>query len=138
MTTTVFPSIFFEDARRGIEFLTAVGFTIAAAHWSPADATVLDHAELTWLGAGAVMCGSAAREDVGDYKRRVGAGSVYCVVPTDAAVDEVHANALAAGATTLIAPEEKDYGGRSASVCDPEGNQWSFGSYAGAGDDAVQ
>ena len=31
-----------------------------------------------------------------------------------------------------MAPSDQDYGGRSASVADPEGNQYSIGSYAGA------
>jgi uncharacterized glyoxalase superfamily protein PhnB len=26
-------------------------------------------------------------------------------------------------------PRDEDYGGRSATVADPEGNLWSFGSY---------
>jgi uncharacterized glyoxalase superfamily protein PhnB len=133
MTTTVFPTISFADPRKGLEFLTAVGFTVTAAYWSSDDPTVLDHAELSWPGGGAVMCGSAAREATDDYERRVGAASIYCVVAADSDVDEVHAKALAAGATTLKAPEDQDYGGRSASVRDPEGNQWSFGSYAGQG-----
>ncbi len=133
MTTTVFPTISFADPRKGLDFLIAVGFTVTAAHWSTADPSVLEHAELSWPGGGAVMCGSAAREATGSYERRVGAASSYCVVAADAAVDEVHAKALAAGATTLMPPEDQDYGGRSVSVRDPEGNQWSFGSYAGAG-----
>ncbi len=133
MTTTIFPGISFADPHRGLDFLTAVGFTVTAAHWSADDPTLLEHAELSWPGGGAVMCGSAAREAKGEYERRAGAASIYCVVATDAAVDEVHAKALAAGATTLLPPEDQDYGGRSVSVRDPEGNQWSFGSYAGQG-----
>jgi uncharacterized glyoxalase superfamily protein PhnB len=54
------------------------------------------------------------------------------VVATDADVDDVYARALAAGATEALAPADQDYGGRSATVRDAEGNQWSFGSYAGA------
>ena len=45
-------------------------------------------------------------------------------------VDAVRDRALAAG---IAAPEveERDYGSRELAVRDPEGNQWSFGTYAG-------
>ena len=131
MTTTIFPAIAFADPRSGLEFLTAIGFTTTVAFWSSDDPSLLEHAELSWPGGGAVMCGSSARESTDGYERRAGVASIYCVVPTDAAVDEVHAKALAAGATTLKPPADQDYGGRNASVRDAEGNQWSFGSYAG-------
>ncbi len=39
--------------------------------------------------------------------------------------------ALAAGATSTVAPQDEDYGGRNCAVRDAEGNQWSFGSYPG-------
>ncbi len=133
MTTTVFPTMSFTDARAGVAFLQAIGFTAVELYWSDADPAQLDHGEFSWPGGGAVMCGSAAREAVGAYERRAGAASIYCVVTPDAAVDEVYAKALAAGGTALLSPADQDYGGRSASVRDPEGNQWSFGSYAGQG-----
>jgi uncharacterized glyoxalase superfamily protein PhnB len=133
MTTTVFPAISFADPRRALEFLTAIGFSPQVVHWSADDPNLLEHAELSWPGGGAVMCGSASRETPDEYERRAGVSSLYCVVPTDAAVDHVHAAALAAGASTLIDPKDQDFGGRSATVRDSEGNQWSFGSYAGQG-----
>ena len=39
--------------------------------------------------------------------------------------------ALAAGGTSVQAPMDPDYGGRTCTVRDAEGNQWSFGSYPG-------
>ena len=39
--------------------------------------------------------------------------------------------ALAAGASVLHEPEDQDYGGRTATVRDPEGNVWSMGTYPG-------
>ncbi|MGH3448870.1 MAG: VOC family protein [Nocardioidaceae bacterium] len=47
-------------------------------------------------------------------------------------VDAVFAQALAAGATAVREPTDQDYGGRNCVLRDPEGNQWSFGSYHGA------
>ena len=49
------------------------------------------------------------------------------VIVTD--VDAHHARALAAGAVIVMAPEDKDYGGRGYGCRDPEGNLWSFGSH---------
>jgi uncharacterized glyoxalase superfamily protein PhnB len=57
-----------------------------------------------------------------------GKASAYCVT-TDP--DAVYERALAAGVTVLREIRDEDYGGRGFSVLDPEGNQWSFGSYPG-------
>lgn len=133
MTTTVFPTVSLADPRAGVAFLQAIGFTAVALYWSDSEPDMLDHGEFSWPGGGGLMCGSASRQAAGGYERRVGAASVYCVVAEDAQVDATYEKALAAGATALQPPEDQDYGGRSASVRDAEGNQWSFGSYAGAG-----
>lgn len=61
----------------------------------------------------------------------VGHAKCYLVVETDAEVDEVFHRALAAHGTALAEPTDQDYGGRSATIADPEGNQWSVGSYSG-------
>jgi len=43
--------------------------------------------------------------------------------------DEVYARALAAGATSLEAPEDLHYGDRRATIRDPEGNVWQIGTH---------
>jgi uncharacterized glyoxalase superfamily protein PhnB len=45
--------------------------------------------------------------------------------------DAVHARAVAAGAEITAALHETDYGSRDFAARDPEGNRWSFGTYAG-------
>ena len=132
MTTTVFTLISYRDARAGLAFLRAIGFSEVAAYWSEGDPDRLDHAELAWPGGGAVMCGSADRPSEGDYQRWGGAASLYCVLGADEAVDATYRRAIEAGATSLQEPTNQDYGGRSASVRDAEGNQFSVGSYPGA------
>ena len=52
-------------------------------------------------------------------------GSLYVWIPN---VDEVYAAALAAGATSLSAPEDKPYGHRNAGVADANGITWWLGS----------
>lgn len=130
MSRQLFHSLQFTDPDVAMEFLRAVGFTEAAVYRDDAGAVV--HAQYHWRETGGVMFGSvnADREETG-YVRSAGTGQCYCVVGTDAEVDRVHDAALAAGATSVVAPNDPDYGGRGCTVRDAEGNQWSFGSYAG-------
>ena len=132
---TLFPSLQFHDADRGMEFLRAVGFTEGVVHRDESGAVV--HAVYHWRDTGGVMFGSVTRQDdvsspdTGGWVRSAGQAQCYCVVDSDQQVDEVHAAALAVGATSIHAPENPDYGGRGCAVRDVEGNQWSFGTYRG-------
>lgn len=134
-TTTLFTTLTFADPQRAMAFLEAVGFVRRALHTDPADDRVVVHAQYAWGDAGGIMFGSPRSERSeaaeGDYLDRVGVGSAYCVVPTDADVDDVYARALAAGAAPVQEPVSPDYGGRTCTVRDVEGNQWTFGSYPG-------
>ena len=128
-------SLPFDDADAAMEFLRAVGFREAAVHRDDSGAVV--HAEYLWRDTGGVMFGSAVRArgetaEGTDWVRSSGHGQCYCVVETDEDVDRVHAAALSAGATSVQEPNDPDYGGRTCTVRDAEGNQWSFGSYPGA------
>ena len=67
------------------------------------------------------------RENV-NWRLEPGSGSAYVVT---ADIDALHARAAAAGAEILEGPVERDYGSRDVVVRDPEGNLWSFGTYAG-------
>jgi uncharacterized glyoxalase superfamily protein PhnB len=128
---TLFHSLQFEDVDRAIVFLRAVGFTEAACFRDDSGAVV--HAQYDWRDTGGVMFGSVTRDEDPDtgWARSAGHGQCYCVVESDERVDEVHAAAVAAGATSIRTPENPDYGGRTCAVRDAEGNQWSFGSYGG-------
>ncbi len=46
--------------------------------------------------------------------------------------DERLARVQAAGLDVVVPIEDTDYGSRSFSAQDPEGNVWTFGTYAGA------
>jgi len=129
MTTTLFSALAFADVERGIAFLEALGFVEKAVYRDPDHPEVVLHAQFDWRDAGGVMFGSSKAED--PHKAGAGQARCYLVVDTDAAVDEVHARALAAGGTSLRDPVDMDYGGRGSTVLDPEGNQWSIGSYPG-------
>ncbi len=127
---TVFHSLSYVDAPAAVEFLTAVGFVARGVYTDPDDATKVLHAQLAWPPGGGVMLGSARPRD-DSWVDAVGHGQCYCVTESDEEVDAVFARAMAAGATAVRKPEDQDYGGRGCTVRDPEGNQWSFGSYRG-------
>lgn len=117
-------SLTFRDAGKMIDWLTAIGFTEHAIHRTEADPTVVAHAEMLWPYGGGIMFGTHG--DNAEWPATPGAAAAYLITDDP---DGAHARALAAGGTSLHAPREEDYGGRTAAVADPEGNLWSFGSY---------
>ncbi len=120
----VIPTLRYRDAASAISFLVdGLGFRLTARY--PEDGAQVDHAELV-RGDGMVMLGSAG---AGELETPVGGSSVYLVVDTDEEVDRLHGLAVAAGATSIMAPRDEEYGGRGASVRDTDGNTWSVGSY---------
>jgi len=64
----------------------------------------------------------------GEFSPQPGTTAAY-VVTSD--VDAVLARARAAGLEVPGGVQERDYGSRELALRDPEGNQWSFGTYPG-------
>jgi uncharacterized glyoxalase superfamily protein PhnB len=56
-------------------------------------------------------------------------GGLYLWLPDSEDVDRWHARAVSAGGTEVIAPEDTEWGTRRARVLDPEGHEWSVGTY---------
>src|SRR3712207_1606575 len=70
-----------------------------------------------------------------DYRRPplVGASTgsgLYLVLDDPAEVDDRFARGTAAGGTAVIPPEDTEWGTRRARLLDPQGGEWSFGTYA--------
>ncbi|MEV0331873.1 VOC family protein [Nocardia sp. NPDC050717] len=127
--TTIWPCLAFDDARAMVEFLTnAFGFEQVALYAREDDASVVEHGELRWPGGGGIMFGSTGRDDSPFGTRPAGAVSLYLVTTEP---DALHDRAIAAGATLIRGLRDEDYGSRGFTVADPEGNLWSFGTYAG-------
>jgi uncharacterized glyoxalase superfamily protein PhnB len=123
----VWPSLRARDARALIRFLIdAFGFEEVVVY---GDGDRVDHAQLSWPPGGGIMLGSAPEARSGD-DRRLEPGTFGCYVVTDEP-DALFARATAAGATVLRELNDTDYGSRDFAVRDPEGNQWSFGTYRG-------
>jgi uncharacterized glyoxalase superfamily protein PhnB len=75
---------------------------------------------------------------VGDSKVMVGGGGPVKESMPQALhvyvrdVDNVHARAVAAGATELMPPGDREYGDRDSALTDPYGNHWYIGTHGGA------
>ena len=127
--TAVWPVLTYRDAGAAIAFLRdAFGFTERAAYAREDDPSIIEHAEMAWPLGGGVMFGTAGKDDGPFGSRAPGNDCVY-VVCEDA--DALFERATAAGAEVVMGLKDEDYGSRGFTVRDPEGNLWSFGTYAG-------
>jgi uncharacterized glyoxalase superfamily protein PhnB len=127
--TLIWPVLTYRDAAAAVTFLTdAFGFERGGIYTRDDDPSVVEHAELRWPGGGGVMFGTAGKDD-GPFGSRVpGNDSVYVVCEDP---DALFARAAAGGAEVVRGLADEDYGSRGFTVRDPEGNLWSFGTYAG-------
>lgn len=124
------PSLFaylsYRDAPAGLAFLAELGFEAVSRQDAPGGEVL--HSEVR-RGAAVLMVATAdADYQVPAVRGRSTGGGLYLLVGDDE-VDALHARAVAAGATSLIAPEATEWGSRRARVVDPEGHELSFGSY---------
>ncbi|MER5932239.1 VOC family protein [Streptomyces sp. NPDC002054] len=126
-TPSISPTLTYRDATAAIKLLTeAFGFTRVAVYEGD-DGTVM-HAELSY-GNGMVMLGSRGTGSKFDQAMgpEPGPTGVYVVVED---VDGHHRRAVEHGVEILMEPTDQDYGSRDYMARDPEGNIWSFGTYA--------
>jgi uncharacterized glyoxalase superfamily protein PhnB len=124
----VWPTFRAADARALIRFLVeAFGFQETVVY---GEGDHVDHAELAWPLGGGIMFGSAPKEitDQDDWPLRPGTLGTYTVTDDP---DALYARAKAAGARIVRELNDTDYGSREFTAADPEGNRWSFGTYAG-------
>ena len=134
MTTTtihaaVWPVLSYRDAGAALEFLVkAFGFEERACYAREDDPTIVEHAEMRWPLGGGIMFGTAGKDDGPFGQRTPGNDSVYVVCEDP---DRLFEQAVAAGAEVVRGLKDEDYGSRGFTVRDPEGNLWSFGTYAG-------
>jgi uncharacterized glyoxalase superfamily protein PhnB len=129
--THVWPTMKCTDAKAEIDFLVAA-FGFEATFVVPAEpGNDVPHAVLRWPSGGGVMLGSAgaAGDDDPFSSLPTGGTSVYVVTDDPDALFE---RATGAGAEVVRPLVDTDYGSREFTVRDPEGNLWSFGTYAGS------
>ncbi len=121
--TSVIPALRVSSRAVLDQWVAAFGLELV---FSVGEEDVVNHAELR-LGDGWVMAGT---EKNNEFDRPPGSASTYWVLDDAAAVEALHARAVAAGATSTNAPYAPDYGGRECALTDLDGNAWSFGTYA--------
>ena len=127
--SAVWPILTFRDARAAVAFLRdAFGFEETAVYAREDDPSIVEHAEMRWPKGGGVMFGTAGKDDSPFGRRVPGNDSVYIVCDDP---DGLFERATGAGAQVVRGLEDEDYGSRGFTVRDPEGNLWSFGTYAG-------
>jgi PhnB protein len=114
---TVTPYLVVPDADAELRFLAAAFEAREQVCQRNPDRTVM-HAEVR-VGDSLIMLGQAGE----NWKALPAA--LYVWIEN---VDEVYARALAAGAASQSAPEDKPYGHRNAGVVDPCGITWWIGS----------
>ena len=119
---TVWGAFQANDARAMIDFLVALGFEATAVY---GDDETVHHAQLDWPEGGGVMLGSHKPDG---FSVPPGGAGFYVVTADPRAV---HERAVGAGAEISRELNEPDQGGWEFGLRDPEGNQWSFGSYRG-------
>jgi uncharacterized glyoxalase superfamily protein PhnB len=123
---TMVPCFGYRDAVAALRWLAeAFGFEERQAYAAP-DGTVM-HAEMAF-GGDVVMIGTGEPPAEGDAAATAPTGHGIYVVVED--VDAHHERAKAAGARIVYGPEDTAFGTRRYRALDPEGYEWSFGTYS--------
>ncbi len=124
--TNIWPGLSCNDPLAQRRWLAALGFDEGICVDGDGAGEVV-HSEMLWPDGGRVMISSAGKGDQ-TFVTPSGTANLYVVV-TDP--DAVYTRAKRLGATLVRDMSEEDYGSRGFSIADPEGNIWSFGTYAG-------
>ncbi|MEM7645167.1 MAG: VOC family protein [Pseudomonadota bacterium] len=115
----IVPYLSYTDAKTAMTFLEAAFGLETVQAYDDSDGRLV-HGEMRH-GNGVIMLGSATEASA------KGSPGLYLVV---ADVDAHYDRAIAAGADVVYPPEDTAFGTRRWRARDPEGHEWSFGSYA--------
>lgn len=125
----LWPSLGYKDAAATVRFLVAAfGFEEVALH-PGSEPGLINQAVLRWHDGSIITVHSAESDTVGfaQLERRSPIGIYLYTEDPDA----LYERAVAAGAEPAGGPEDSPHGTRDATVLDPEGCPWSFGTYQG-------
>ena len=117
----------YADAPAGLRWLEAVGFAVTHRQLG-ADGEVV-HAEVRWGEAILMVSGQDQEYERPRLVERSTGQGLYLLLATREGVDAWHDRAVAAGGTSVIPPEDTGWGSHRARVLDPEGVEWSAGTY---------
>ena len=121
---TVTPYLTVADTHREIEFITKA-FGAEGRIYGLGSAGGF-HAEYK-IGDSMLMIGGGGKGS--NWKGSPTPGALHLYVED---VDAVYQRAMQAGATSLMAPTDQEYGDRDAAIADVGGNQWYIGTHKGA------
>lgn len=122
----IIPALAYRDAPAAIRWLArAFGFRERLV--VPGPDGRIEHAEMS-LGDGVIMLGSAKAERSWMSPLDLPASNQAVFVYVED-VDAHHERAKAEGAEIIQPLEDTSYGSRGYSARDPEGHQWTFGTY---------
>lgn len=117
----------YRDAPRALDWMSKVGFQVLTRQEDSQG--VVAHAEVRHGDAVLMLASADAAYDVPTLKGRSVGGGLYLWLPTASDVDRWHARAVDAGGRDVLPPEDTEWGTRRARVLDPEGHEWSIGTY---------
>jgi uncharacterized glyoxalase superfamily protein PhnB len=122
---SIWASVVSDDASALREWLLALGFTEDLMIPSERDGRI-HHCQLDWPEGGRTMLSSTGERPT---PCRPGTNSLHVVT---ADPDAVLARARAIGATVVNElVDQTDYASRDFTVADPDGNHWTFATFAG-------
>lgn len=122
---SIWTAIFSDDPQGLRSWLASIGFEEGIL--VPGQGRGVMHSEMIWPEGGRVMVSSPPGDD-GVHASGRGL-NLYVVTGHP---DAVHDRVVATGATVTRPLEDAtDYESRGFSCVDPDGNHWSFGTYAG-------
>ncbi len=122
---SIWPSVVSDDAVALRDWLIALGFTEDLMIPGTGDGSI-HHCQLDWPEGGRVLLSSTGERTT---PCRPGTSSLHVVTADPDAVME---RALALSAT-VVHPltDQTDYRSRDFTIADPDGNYWSFATFAG-------
>ena len=122
----VYPALRYHDARAAIDWLCEA-FGFSEKQVDSGEDGAIAHAELHVPGGGVVMLSSEPEGGDPRWGAHAGQSWIYIAIENP---DALYDRATAAGAKIVMELTDTDYGSRDFSARDPEGNLWSFGTYA--------
>ena len=128
MGTRVVAYLSYRDAPAALRWLEALGFEVVRRA-DGQDGTVT-HSELRRDDAVLMVSGYDAEYSRPPLVGRSTGGGLYLVLDDATAVEDTYRRGIEAGDMSVFGPEDTDWGTRRARLLDPEGGEWSFGSYA--------
>jgi uncharacterized glyoxalase superfamily protein PhnB len=122
---SIWASVVSDDARALLEWLLAMGFSQDLSIAGERDGAI-HHCQVDWPEGGRVMLSSTGERPT---PCRPGTSSLHVVT---ADPDAVMSSARALGAPVVHElTDQVDYPSRDFTVADPDGNHWTFATFAG-------